>query len=72
MMQRTKRRNQFLKQKLSILCKAKKIIFWGNVKPFFSNKVRSNDYITLKENDILIRNEYKIANIFNTCFVNIV
>ena len=46
--------------------------FWGTVKPLFSNKVRSNDYITLNENDLLIRNEYKIANIFNTFFVNIV
>ena len=46
--------------------------FWGTVKPLFSNKVRSNVYITLNENDLLIRNEYKIANIFNTFFVNIV
>ena len=46
--------------------------FWGTVKPLFSNKVRSNDYITLNENDLLIRNEYKLANIFNTFFVNIV
>ena len=46
--------------------------FWGAVKPLFSNKVRSNDYITLKENDLLIRSEYKMANIFNTFFVNIV
>ena len=46
--------------------------FWGTIKPLFSNKVRSNDYITLNENDLLIRNEYKIANIFNTFFVNIV
>ena len=46
--------------------------FWGTIKPLFSNKVRSNDYITLNENYLLIRNEYKIANIFNTFFVNIV
>ena len=46
--------------------------FWGTVKPLFTNKVRSNDYITLDENDLLIRNEYKIANIFNTFFVNVV
>ena len=46
--------------------------FWGTVKPLFSNKVRSNDYITLNENDLLIRNEYEIANIFNTFFVNTV
>ena len=41
--------------------------FWGTVKPLFSK-----DYITLNGNDLLIRNEYKIANIFNTFFVNIV
>ena len=46
--------------------------FWGTVKSLFSSKVRSNDYITLNENDLLIRNECKIANIFNTFFVNIV
>ena len=39
--------------------------FWGTIKPLFSNKVRSNDYITLN-NDLLIR------NIFNSFFVNIV
>ena len=38
--------------------------FWGTVKPLFSNKVRSNDYITLNENNLLIRNEYKIAKYF--------
>ena len=38
---------------------------------FFSNKVRLSDYITLNENDLFIRNEYKIANIFNTVCVNI-
>ena len=46
--------------------------FWGTVKPLFSNEVRSNDYITLKKTDLLIRNECKMAIIFNTFFVNIV
>ena len=46
--------------------------FWGTVKPPFSNKVRSNDYITFNENDMLIRNGYKIANIYYTFFINIV
>ena len=41
------------------------IKFWGAVKPPFSNKVRSNDYKTLNENDLLLRNEEKIANILN-------
>ena len=45
--------------------------FLGTVKSLFSNKVRSNDYITVNKNDLLVRNEYKIANIFNTFFVDI-
>ena len=70
---------------ISILCKAKRSClenldiknlsdnrkFLGTVKSLFSNKVRSNDYITLNKNDLLVRNEYKIANIFNTFFVDI-
>ena len=38
--------------------------FWGTVKPLFSKKVKSNYYITLNGNDLLIRNEYKIAKYF--------
>lgn len=59
---------------VSILCKAKRsILLWqqkisGAVKPLFSNDIRSNEYITLNKNDILIRNEYKIANIFFKLF----
>ena len=45
--------------------------FWGIVKAFFSNKARSNTYITLNEDEILIKNEYQIANIFNTFFIEI-
>ena len=45
--------------------------FWGTVKLLFSNKERPSDYKKLNENDLLIRNKYKIANIFNTFFVNI-
>ena len=46
--------------------------FWGTVKPLFSNKVRSNTYITLNEDEKLIKNEYQIANIFSTFFIEIV
>ena len=46
--------------------------FWGTVKPLFSNKVRSNTYITLNEDEKLIKNEYQIANIFNTFFIETV
>ena len=38
--------------------------FWGAVKRLFSNKLRSNDYITLNENDFLIRSEYKNSKFF--------
>ena len=46
--------------------------FRGTVKLLFSNKVRSNTYITLNEDEKLIKNEYQIANIFNTFFIEIV
>ena len=42
------------------------------MKPLFSNKVRSNTYITLNEDEKLIKNEYQITNIFNTFFNEIV
>ena len=45
--------------------------FWGTVKPFFSNKVRSSTYITLNEDEKLIKNEYQIANIFNIFFLKL-
>lgn len=38
--------------------------FLGAVKRLFSNKLRSNDYITLNENDFLIRSEYKNSKFF--------
>ena len=42
------------------------------MKPLFSNKVRSSTSITLNEDGKLIKNEYQIANIFNTFFIEIV
>ena len=42
------------------------------MKPLFSNKVTSNTYITLNEDEKLIKNEYQITNIFNTFFNEIV
>ena len=42
------------------------------MKPFFSNKVKSNTYITLNEDEKLIKNEYQIANLFNIFFIEIV
>ena len=42
------------------------------MKPLFSNKVRSNTYITLNEDEKLIKNEYQISNILNRLFIEIV
>ena len=42
------------------------------MKPLFSNKGRSTTYITLNEDEKLIKNEYQITNIFNTFFNEIV
>ena len=42
------------------------------MKPLFSNKVRSSIYITLNEDEKLIKNEYQITNIFKTFFNEIV
>ena len=39
------------------------------MKPLFSNRVRSNTYITLNENEKLIKNEYEVPNIFNSFFI---
>ena len=70
----------------SILCKSENCYYenldtknitdnkksWSTVKPLFSNKVTSNTYITLNEDEKLIKNEYQITNIFNTFFNEIV
>ena len=39
------------------------------MKPLFSNKVISNTFITLNEDEKRIINECDIANIFNTYFI---
>ena len=38
--------------------------FWGTVKPLFSNKVRSNTYITLNEDEKSIKNSQHFQHIF--------
>ena len=57
---------------LDISCLNDNRKFWKNIKPVFSNKVRSVDSINLKENEEFVENDEKIANIFNEYFVNIV
>ena len=44
--------------------------FWQNIKPLFSNKVKSKTTIKLIENDETNDNEIKIAKTFNKYFVN--
>ena len=46
--------------------------FWQTVKPLFSNNVKAKTVIRLVENEAMIDDESKIANVFNECFVNIV
>ena len=46
--------------------------FSATVKPLFSNKIKSTEYITLEENGKFISNDKELARIFNEFFVNIV
>ena len=46
--------------------------FWATVKPLFSSKIKSTEYITLEENGKIISNDKELARIFNGFFVNIV
>ena len=46
--------------------------FWATVKPLFSNKIKSAENIFLDESGKIIRNEVKVANVFNKYFVNMV
>ena len=46
--------------------------FWATVKPLFSNKIKSTEYITLEENGKIISNDKELARIFNEFFVNII
>ena len=46
--------------------------FWATVKPVFSNKIKSAVNIFLDELGEVIRNEVKVANVFNKYFVNMV
>ena len=46
--------------------------FWKTVKPFLSDKTVNSPKITLVEQNEIINNEEKIAEIFDTYFTNIV
>ena len=44
--------------------------FWATVKPLLSNKIKSAENIFLDESGEIIRNEVKVADVFNNYFVN--
>ena len=46
--------------------------FWSVVKPLLSNKVVSNEKITLIENNNIIKNDEKTATVLNDFFSNII
>ena len=46
--------------------------FWATIKPLFSNKIKSTEYITLEENRKIISNDTELAAIFNEFFVNVI
>ena len=45
--------------------------FWKAVKPYLSNKVKTTSNIILVENEVIISDKNKIAEIMNDYFVNI-
>ena len=46
--------------------------FYKNIKPMLSKKIKSNDRITLIENDEIIKTEKETAEVLNVFFSNIV
>ena len=52
------------------LCDNKK--FWSVVKPILSNKVVSNEKVTLMEGNNILENDKKTATVFNNFFSNII
>ena len=47
-------------------------MFWANIKAFFSNEIKPSENIVLSENGKLIKDEEKVANMFNNVFLYIV
>ena len=61
----------FVFHKLSANPKPKE--FWSSINPFISDKgFKTNEDYMLEENNIIIRDDKEIANIFNDFFVNII
>ena len=64
------KKSYFENLKPSSICDNKK--FWKTVKPLFSDKIISTDNITLIENDVIVTEDKKVAEIFNSFFSNAV
>ena len=64
------KRSYFQNLKPSDICDNKK--FWKTVKPLFSEKTMSTENITLVENNVIVSEDEKVANIFNSFFSNAV
>ena len=64
------KQNYFKNLDLKEINRNKKV--WATVKPLFSNKIKSAESIYSDESGEIIRNEVKVANVFNTYFVNMV
>ena len=46
--------------------------FWGTIKPFVTNKVKSSDdVISLKKNDSIVNDPLVVCNMFNEYFSNV-
>ena len=67
---RKAKRNYYESLDLNNVCDNK--TFWATFKSLFSNKIKSVENIVLSENGVLIKDEEKVANIFNNFFVNLV
>ena len=44
--------------------------FWKTIKPLFANKIKVKNKITLNEDSQSAKDDQKVANIFNSLFVN--
>ena len=45
--------------------------FWKTVKPIFNDKVKASTAISLVENDEIVADDAKIADIFNEYFIKL-
>ena len=57
--------------KADIKCLTHNRKFWKTVKPLSSGKIQASSKITLWENEVLVTDDKKVAEIFNEYFVNI-